>query len=194
MLSPIRFGAVVQQDNYLDNRRMKIFKPLLIVCSIFFLASCVPNWYKPQGYRAFRKMPKGGSPGFELGWIHGCQSGLGTQFGGAVYQSFYTWSRDPDISSATPDIPKIRERYKEELKKVNWNDPIEVKKNFSDYNSIFWGTHYFCRQMVLGTNQSADMSPPLPGETRWNPAAHGLGNIWKLNGRGDTRIGSTGLW
>lgn len=173
---------------------MKVFKSILIIYSIFFLTSCVHNWYKPQGYMTFKKMPKGGTPGFELGWIHGCESGLGTQFGGSIYQSFYTWHRDPDITSSTPNIPLIRERYKKELKKVNWDDPIEVKKNFSDYNSIFWGSHYFCRQMILGTVQSADMTAPVAGQTRWDLQKHSLGSVWKLNARGDTRIGSTGLW
>lgn len=166
----------------------------LIIILVLFLGSCTPNWYKPMGYRAFRHMPKGGSPGFELGWIHGCQSGLGSQFGGAVYMSFYTWSRDPDITSVNPNIPKIRERYKKELRKVNWDDITEVKKNFSDYNTIFWSAHIFCRHTVLGTLQSADMSPPLPSQTRYNPSAHSVGSIWKINGKGDTRIYKGGNW
>jgi hypothetical protein len=169
-------------------------KKILIFLLIFSLTNCVHDWYKPIGYRVFRKMPKGGSPGFELGWIHGCESGLGTQFGGSIYQSFYGWHRDPDITSSEPDINKIRSRYKKELKGINWNDQSEVNKNFSDYNSIFWGAHYACRQIVLGTVQSANMNPPLPGEDRYNPGAHSIGNIWTLKGRGDTRIGSTGLW
>ena len=152
-----------------------------------------------MGYFLFRQMPKGGTPGYELGWIHGCESGLGSQFAGAIYMTFYTWKRDPDIASSNPDIPKIRERYKSELSKVNWNDLNDVKKNFSDYNTIFWGAHAFCRHSVLGILQSAVMTPKLPGEQRYNPAEHNLGTIWKLNGRGDARIGSTaggggGLW
>ena len=81
------------------------------------LSSCfwVPNWYKPQGYFIFRQAPKEGSPGFKLGWIHGCESGMGTQFGGTMYMTFYTWKKDPDISSSSPDINKIRNRYKKEL-------------------------------------------------------------------------------
>lgn len=166
----------------------------IILIATLLLGSCTPNWYKPMGYRAFRHMPKGGSPGFELGWIHGCQSGLGTQFGGAFYMSFYTWSRDPDITSVNPNIPKIRERYKKELKDVNWDDPQDIKKNFSDYNTIFWRSHIFCRHSVLGTLQSAGMDPPLPSEARYNPAAHNLGSIWKLDGKGDTRIAKGGNW
>jgi len=45
----------------------------------------------------------------------------------------------------------------------------------------------------LGILQTADMSPPLPGQERYNPMGHSLGNIWKMNGKGDTRIG-TGNW
>jgi hypothetical protein len=170
---------------------MKIISNILLV---ILLSSCVPNWYKPMGYRAFSRMPKEGTPGFRLGWLHGCESGLGTQFGGGIYQSFYTWKRDPDITSSNPDITKIRTRYKEELRGINWDNLSDVQKNFSDYNTIFWGAHYFCRQFVLGTLQSATMNPTLPGDERYNPGSESIGNIWKLNGRGDTRIGSTGLW
>ena len=81
-------------------------------------------------------MPKNGSPGFKLGWIHGCESGLGSQFGGAFFMSFYSWKRDPDIASVDPNITRIRARYKKELKDVNWDNPAEVKKNLSDYNSV----------------------------------------------------------
>ena len=66
----------------------------------------------------FRHAPKEGSPGFRLGWMHGCESGLGTQFGGAIYQSFYSWKRDVDIASSNPDYKKIKNRYKKELKDV----------------------------------------------------------------------------
>ncbi len=171
-----------------------LFKLILLIA----LSSCsVANWYKPMGYRLFRTMPEGGTPGFELGWIHGCESGLGTQFGGGIYQSFYTWKRDPDITSSNPDIAKIRTRYKKELKKVNWDNLADVKKNFSDYNSIFWGAHYYCRQSVLGSMQASGANPTLPGEARLDPSSsnfQSVGSVWKLNGRGDTRIGSTGLW
>ena len=166
---------------------------------MFFVASCsTPNWYKPHGYKLFSLMPKGGTPGYNLGWVHGCESGAGTQFGGAVYQTFYTWNRDPDISSSRPDIEKIRKRYgKKELKDINWSDSAEIKRNFSDYNLVFWDAHYFCRQTVLGTLQLGDMDPPLPGETRYNPSAHHLGSVYKLNGKNDPRLGSQrsgGFW
>ena len=158
-----------------------------------FTISCAPNWYKPMGQTLFSQMPKGGSPGYNLGWIHGCQSGLGSQFAGAFYMSFYSWSKDSDIASSNPNIAKIKTRYKKELKDVNWNDPADVKRNFSDYNTIFWGSHIFCRHSALGILQTAAMNPVLPGQERYDPMGHSLGNIWKINGKGDTRIG-TGNW
>ncbi len=174
-------------------------KKIVFLLAIIFIQSCsTPNWYKPSGYMLFRMMPKGGSPGFNLGWIHGCESALGTQFAGSFYISFYKWRRDPDIASSNPDIAKIRQRYgKKELKAVNWNDISEVKANFSDYNGVFWDAHYFCRQTTLGTLQMAGMTPTLPGETRYNPSAHHLGSIYKLDGKNDPRIGSPvsgGYW
>jgi hypothetical protein len=182
-------------DNFLGNN---MIKKICIISLIFALIGCTPNWYKPMGWRTFRNMPKRGSPGFKLGWIHGCQSGLGTQFAGAFYMTFYTWSRDVDITSVdplaitpfSPDVIKIRKRYKKELKNVNWNDPAAIKKNFSDYNTIFWTAHYFCRQFAHGTLQASNMTPSLPGEERYDPSAHNLGSIWRINGRGDTRVGS----
>ncbi len=170
-------------------------KSSLFIALLAFISSCnVPNWYKPRGYLLFSMMPKGGSPGFNLGWIHGCESGAGTQFGGAVYQSYYTWKRDPDITSSKPDVEKIRRRYKKELKDINWNNPEEVKSNFADYNMIFWDAHYFCRQTILGTLNTAAMNPPLPGDTRYDMGAHSIGNVYKINGKGDPRYGSTGYW
>jgi hypothetical protein len=173
----------------MDNKFFKI-----ILCFLFslILTSCSKYWYKPMGW-VFNHVPKEGSPGFKLGWLHGCESGLGTQFGGAIYQSFYTWKRDPDIASANPDYNVIRKRYKKELRGVNWRDIKDIKKNLSDYNTIFWGGHYFCRQVIIGTLQTADMAPPVADEERYNPMAHSLGNIFKMTGKGDTRIG-TGLW
>jgi hypothetical protein len=170
---------------------MRIF---LII--LFFITSCsVPNWWKPRGYLLFSMMPKGGTPGHDLGWIHGCQSGAGTQFGGEIYMSFYTWSRDTDMTVSNPDIAKIRNKYgNKELKNVNWNDPEDVKRNISDYNEVFWSAHFVCRQTILGSIQMGGINPPLPGETRYDPAAHHLGSIYKLNGKGDARIGSTGYW
>ena len=145
-----------------------------------------------MGY-LFTHMPKGGTPGFELGWRHGCESGLGSQFAGALYMNFYTWKRDSDLVVSNPDYNKIRKKYRKELAKVNWNNIQEVKKNLSDYNSIFWGAHAFCRHSVLGMLNTAEMDPALPGDERYNPSAHSIGNVWKMTGKGDTRIG-TGFW
>ena len=171
---------------------MEIKKFTSIILLFFSLNSCSKYWYKPMGF-IFRHAPKEGSPGFRLGWMHGCESGLGTQFGGAIYQSFYSWKRDADIASSNPDYKKIKDRYKKELRDVNWNNLQDIKKNFSDYNTIFWGGHYFCRQSVLGTLKAADMNPALPDEERFNPMAHSIGNVFKMTSVGDTRIG-TGLW
>lgn len=170
-----------------------MIKKFFIIALILFLPSCNKYWYKPMNY-LFNKMPKDGSPGFKLGWEHGCHSGLGSQFGGAFYMTMYTWKKDPDIMSSNPDIKKIRNRYKKELKDVDWNNPADIKKNFSDYKKIFWGAHIFCRHSVLGLLQTAGMDPSLPGKTRYDPGAHSLRNVWNLQGKGDVRIGSTGHW
>ena len=108
--------------------------------------------------------------------------------------TFYTWSRDIDIASSNPNVTAIRERYKKELKNVNWSNPKEVKKNFSDYNTIFWGAHAFCRHSALGLLQSAEMDPPLPGEDRYDPGKHSLSNVWRIHSKGDTRISRGGGW
>jgi hypothetical protein len=166
-------------------------KNIILIIFIITLGSCsVPNWYKPHGYLTFRQMPKGGTPGFNLGWIHGCQSGMGSDFGMALGMTFYTWSKDPDIASSNPDIPKIKARYKKELKDINWNDEAEVKQNFSDYNTIFWSAVSFCKHSLLGSLQMSGVNPALPGDARYDPSSHSIGNVWKINGRGDTRIGS----
>jgi hypothetical protein len=62
-----------------------------------------------------------------------------------------------------------------------------------DYSGIFWGAHAFCRHSVLGMLQTAEMTPTLPGDERYSPGAHSIGNVWKMTGKGDTRIGS-GFW
>ncbi len=169
----------------------KIFSILILI----LISSCSPYWYKPHG-QVFKLMPKGGTPGFNLGWRHGCESGLGTQFGGAFYMTFYTWSRDPEIAKANPtpeDIEIIRKRYKKELKDVNWNDPEDVTKNLRHYNMIFWPGHAFCRQSILGTLQNAAMNPPIPGDDRIDFGKGAIGNIYKIDGRGDARWGN-GYW
>lgn len=201
LLAQILCGRAVQVDNFLDNNSfmINIFNKFLFATILIFVASCsVPHWWKPRGYLTFKMMPKGGSPGYNLGWVQGCESGMGTQFAGRFFSFFYTWHRDPDITSVTPNIEAIKRRYKKELKDVNWNDPADIKRNFADYNLVFWDAHYFCRQTILGTLQMSMMSPPLPGEERYNLGAHSVGNVWKINGKGDPRIGSTGpgggLW
>ena len=169
----------------------KIFLLLLLTLT----SSCGPYWYKPHG-SVFRQMPKGGSPGFNLGWKHGCESGLGTQFGGAFYMTFYTWHRDVDIVKANPtpnDIERVRLRYPDELRNINWSDQKDVEKNFRHYNTIFWQGHNFCRQSILGMLQNAAMNPPIPGDDRVDFTKGALGNIYKIDGRGDARWGN-GFW
>ena len=160
---------------------------LLALTLIILLSSCYKNWYKPMG-RIFRTMPKGGTPGYELGWIHGCESGLGTQFGGEVYKMFYGWKKDPDIVSSNPNYNKIRLRYRSELKKVDWNNQKEVDKNISDYKKIFPIAYFYCRQSVLGILQSANMTPDLPGDNKLlQPFEHNAVNVFIITGNsGDT--------
>lgn len=158
------------------------------------IASCGPHWHKPHS-SIFKLMPKG-TPGFELGWQHGCESGLGTQFGGAIMMTFYTWHRDVQITKSNPtpeDIEAVRRRYPKELRGVNWNNPEDVKRNFSHYNSVFWQGHAFCRQSILGRLQNAGMNPPIPGDTRVEFDKIDIGNIYKIDGRGDARWGN-GYW
>ncbi|MFT6331879.1 MAG: hypothetical protein ACJAW3_000199 [Lentimonas sp.] len=165
----------------------KIILSLLIILT---LSSCGRYWYKPYG-KIFKFLPKEGSPGFKLGWLHGCESGLSTQFGGAIFLSFYQWKKDPDIAKSRKslaDISRIRERYKDEkIAKINWNNPREVKKNFSDYNTIFWSAHIFCRHSALGQLEMSGMRPPIVGDVRYDPGAHSIGNIYKIDGKGDAR-------
>lgn len=170
-------------------------KKIFIILLLTLTSGCGPYWYKPHG-SVFKNLPKGGDPGFNLGWTHGCQSGLGTQFGGAIYMSFYTWHRDVDIVKANPtpeDIDRVRRRYPKELAGINWNDPADIKKNFAHYNQIFWGGHVFCRQSILGELQNAGMNPPIPGDDRFTFSNGAIGNIYKIDGRGDARWGN-GYW
>ncbi len=169
-----------------------MFKKIIIsTLLILFLASCGKHWYKPRGYLLFSMKPKGGSPGYSLGWDHGCESGAGTQFGGGFFVSFYRWKKDPDIASSRPNIERIRRKYGDkELKDVNWNDPEDIKRNFADYNLVFWDAHFLCRQVTLGTLQMADMTPNLPGETRYNPESHYIGQVYSITSKGDPRLGS----
>lgn len=163
---------------------MKISK-IFIIIILLSITSCSRYWYKPYGV-VFNDMPKGGTPGFNLGWRHGCESGLALQFGGAIYMTFYSWHKDVDIISTNPDIDKIRKRYGKELD-IDWNNPEVVKKNFSDYKNIFAIARSHCKYAVFGTMQLAQGDPPLPGESRYEPGAWSLRNIYTLEGRGDTR-------
>ncbi len=174
----------------------------IILFSLILTSCSVPNWWKPYGYMMFKKIPKKGSPGFKLGWTHGCESGLGSQFGGGLYMYFYTWKRDVDITSSNPDLEKIRRRYKKELAGVNWNNPADVQKNLNDYNTIFWNAHSFCHGSILGLLQTTDISgdpgmgmiPTLPGDARYDPAQESVGRVWSLHGKGDVRWGAGGFW
>ena len=155
------------------------------------ISACGPYWYKPYG-RLFTRLPKGGTPGFNLGWNHGCESGLATQFGGAFYMAFYSWRKDPDIVSSNPNINRIRDRYRNELRKVNWNDIAEVNINLKDYNSAFGLSYNYCRHSALGILQTAGMTPTLASDDmRFTPGAHNLGSIYKIDGKGDSRLS---LW
>ena len=168
-----------------------MLKKIFIISLLLLSSSCGRYWYKPYG-RIFNYVPTNGTAGLELGWLHGCESGLGSQFGGAVYMTFYTWKKDPDIAKAvkTPeDIERIRARYRnEKIAKIDWNNPIEVNKNFSDYNAIFWSAHIFCRHAVLGQLQMAGMEPTIAGGDRYNPVNGAIGNIYKIDGKGDARL------
>jgi hypothetical protein len=158
---------------------------LLIIIFLLTLSACGPYWYKPYG-RIFKDMPQGGTPGFQLGWKHGCESGMATQFGGAFYQSFYTWKKDPDIMSSNPNITAIKERYQQGLP-INWNNPAEVGKNFSDYKKVHPAAYAYCKHTVLGMLQSANLDPSLAGGDRWDPSTSNLENIYLIDVKGDMR-------
>lgn len=157
----------------------------LIFITIFFLSSCGPYWYKPYGI-VFKDMPRGGTPGFNLGWRHGCESGLATQFGGAITMSFYEWRKDPDIVRVNPNLDVIRKRYKKELN-IDWNNPTVVNKNISDYKTIFSIARAHCKYAIYGSLQLAGIEPNLPGEERFVPGKHNLHNIYTVDDKGDTR-------
>lgn len=164
-----------------------------LLLTALLLTSCsTPNWYKPYGYMMFKKLPKGGSPGFTLGWQHGCESGLATNFGGGIYMYFYSWKRDVDIVSSNPNYDRVRKRYKKELAAVNWNDQADMSKNFSDYNTIFFNAYGFCKASVVGILQTAGLTPKLPNSERWVLGEEKVGSVWAIDLRGDTRIGAMG--
>ena len=158
----------------------------------FLVSSCGPYWYKPYG-RIFTHVPKDGNPGYRTGWMHGCESGLATQFGSAIMMSFYRWKKDPDLSIDKPDLNLIHQKYGDQWD-INWNDPEEIKMNIKHYKKVFWLAHMFCRHAIVGTYQTAadayggTMNPPLPGEQRFVPGKHNLGNVWSLYGRGNSQL------
>jgi len=170
---------------YIKNmKKIKFYSLFLFI----LISACGPYWYKPYG-RLFTRVPQGGSPGFNLGWKHGCESGLATQFGGAFYMAFYSWHKDPDIASSNPNIDKIKNRYKDELKNVNWNNFAEVSSNLRDYNSVFGLSYNYCRQSALGMLQTAGMNPTLASDNpRFDPGLHNLGSLYKIDGKGDSRF------
>ena len=108
--------------------------------------------------------------------------------------TFYTWSRDVDIVSTKPNIKAVKERYPKDLKDVNWNDTADIKRHFSDYNLVFFDAYNFCRQTALGTLRASVGNPSIPGDARYNPSDANVGDIWKIGGAYDSRIGSTGFW
>jgi hypothetical protein len=169
---------------------LKISKLILI---LFLLVSCNRYWYKPYG-KIFNHKPEG-SPGLELGWIHGCESGLGTQFGGAIMMTFYSWKKDETIAAYTgefidlndPKIKEVRKKYGKDLD-IDWNNSNEIKKNFNEYNMIFWRAHIFCRHSILGTLSNSNMTPPLPSESRYNIGSHSPMNVWKIDSENNFRL------
>ena len=160
----------------------------ILIISILLLSGCGGNskyLLKPHGYTFLTQAPQEGTPGFRLGWYHGCESGFGSQFGGEFFMAFYTWQRDQDLIIKNPDIAKIKAKYEKELP-IDWNNPEEIKKNLSDYKKVFWHAHSFCRHTALGTHQASASpgnnvyEPPLPGEQHFKPGGHNLSNIYSF--------------
>jgi hypothetical protein len=160
---------------------------------LLLLTSCSRYWYKPYG-KIFNHKPSG-SPGLELGWVHGCESGLGTQFGGAIMMTFYSWNKDETIAAYSgeninpnsPEIIEVRNKYGKDLD-IDWNNPQEIAKNFNEYNMIFWRSHIFCRHSILQTLNSSEMTPPLPSEQRYEMDKHSPMDVWKFDRGNNFRI------
>ena len=168
------------------------FTPFLLL-SALLITACGPYWYKPYG-RIFSHAPKDGNPGYRTGWIHGCESGLATQFGSAFMMSFYQWKKDPNLAIDKPDMNLVYQTYKDKWD-INWNNEEEIKENIKHYRKVFWFAHAFCRHSIIGTYQTAAdaynataMNPPLPGEQRFVPGKHNLGNIYSIYGRGNSQL------
>lgn len=136
---------------------MKLIRIILLILTLTTLGSCKSYYFKPMG-RIFDKIPQDGSPAFNLGWRHGCESGLATGFGGTIYKHFYKWKKDENML----DNP--------------------------EYNRVFWRAHIVCRHMVLGTLKLADMAPRLPGEQATSLGEHNIGSVYNLRPKyGDMR-------
>ena len=165
---------------------MKIKTILIILFLLLSTTSCGYYWYKPYG-QLFSTMPKGGSPGFILGWRHGCESGMATNFGTGIYTSIYRWRKDPLFMVSNPDIGAIHKKYAKELRGVNWNDPNDVNNNIKDYKTFFIPAYNYCRHTLLGTEQMAGMTPTLAGQNRFNLDGVGFQNVFKMDGAGDAR-------
>ena len=147
MLEKMKFSLFILSINF-----SKYLIKLALLLSL--LTSCNRYWYKPYG-KIFNHKPSG-SPGLELGWMHGCESGLGTQFGGAIMMTFYSWNKDETIAAYSgeninpndPKIIEVRNKYGKDFD-IDWNNPQEIAKNFNDYNIIFWRAHIFCRHSIF---------------------------------------------
>ena len=164
---------------------LKIINFLLILS----LTSCGPYWYKPMGkiFKQAPKAPEYGSYCYRLGWIHGCESGLATNFGGVFYMTFYDWKRDSDLLATNVDRELLKERYEEELP-IDWNNSDIVEKNMYDYNTIFWRAHLYCRHSALGSLKMVGFDPSLPGKgDRFMLGNHSASDLYRLDSFGDTR-------
>ena len=106
----------------------KIKNITLIIILLFFITSCNKYWYKPASY-VLNNGPKKGSPGYLLGWNHGCQSGMATNFGGPLFLWLWDYKKDADLVRHDRDLEKLRVKYEKELP-INWDDPEEVAKKY----------------------------------------------------------------
>lgn len=166
-----------------------IFRKIIILTILLLTISCNKYWYKPLGklFDQAPKAPEEASYGFRLGWIHGCESGLATNFAGVFYMTFYKWKRDPDLAKGSLDRVKLSRKYKKEIP-IDWNNDREVEKNIYDYNTIFWRAHQYCRHYALGSLRMSGMEPDLPGRERVSLGSHDVTDLYRLDGFGDTRF------
>ena len=169
-----------------------ILKSVALILILTLFSSCGAYWYKPMGkiFNQAPKAPEEASYGFRLGWMHGCESGLATNFGGVFFMTFYRWSRDADLLAQPLNKSKLSRRYKKEMP-IDWNNDLEVNKNVSDYNTIFWRGHLYCRHYALGSLRMVGFDPTLPGGKgkgdRFMLGNHSVTDLYRLDGFGDTR-------